>query len=244
MNPTTQIISKSKQQENFSIIFRAAMDIFPLCAAVIPWGVLCGSLAIQAGLTPFQSQAMSLFVFAGAAQLAGVSLFGIGSTLLPILSSTFVIGSRHLLYSAVFHEHVKNLPWLKRIFFAFFLTDEMFAITNSYIEKNGKFNYLYAVSSGVVFYLMWNISTLGGIIAGSSIDNLEELGLEFAIAATFIAIVIPSIKNKAMLGSVIASGLAVLVFKLINVEYALILATVIGMFTGFYISTKGESDEY
>ena len=244
MNPTTQVLSRSNQQERLSIIFRAAIDILPLCAAVIPWGILCGSLAIQVGLTPFQSQAMSLFVFAGAAQLAGVSLLGVGSPSLPILSSTFVIGSRHLLYSVVFHEHVKDLPWLKRILFAFFLTDEMFAITNSYIEKYGKFNYLYAVSSGVVFYLMWNISTLGGIIAGSSIDNLEELGLEFAIAATFIAIVIPSIKSKGMLASVITSGFSVLVLKLINVEYALILATVIGMLSGFYISTKGERDEY
>jgi predicted branched-subunit amino acid permease len=46
---------------------------------------------------------------------------------------------------------------------------------------------------GGTFYVMWNLSTLAGIAVGQSIHNLEALGLEFAIAATFIAIVIPSI---------------------------------------------------
>ncbi|WP_229667961.1 AzlC family ABC transporter permease [Oceanisphaera marina] len=85
-------------------MYQASIAIFPLCAAVIPWGILCGSLSIQAGLTPLQAQSMSLFVFAGAAQLAGVSLIGVASAPLPILSSTFIIGSRHLLYSAVYHS--------------------------------------------------------------------------------------------------------------------------------------------
>ena len=71
------------------LIYQASVAIFPLCLAVIPWGVLCGSLAIQAGLSPLQAQAMSLFVFAGAAQLAGISLFGVMSPTLPILSSNF-----------------------------------------------------------------------------------------------------------------------------------------------------------
>ncbi|GGB53595.1 hypothetical protein GCM10011502_28520 [Oceanisphaera marina] len=123
------------------------------------------------------------------------------------------------------------------------LTDEMFAITNSYIERKRSFNYLYAVTSGVAFYVMWNISTLVGIVAGSSIDNLEELGLEFAIAATFIAIVVPSIKHRSTLVSVIISGISVLALEFIEFEYSLIAATLIGMVSGFYVG-QGEKNEY
>lgn len=243
MNQINSTISRTNFQHNLVTVYQAGIAIFPLCAAVIPWGILCGSLAIQAGLTPLQAQAMSLFVFAGAAQLAGISLIGAASAPIPILTSTFVIGSRHLLYSAVYHGHIKDLPLLKRITFAFFLTDEMFAITNSYIERNHSFSYLYAVTSGVVFYLMWNISTLGGIIAGSSMENLEDLGLEFAIAATFIAIVIPSIKNLSTLVSVIISGVSVLILELVDFEYSLIAATLIGMISGFCVY-QGEKSGY
>lgn len=233
MDPKIQSMSRTRLFESFSIVYQACLAIFPLCAAVIPWGVLCGSLGIQAGLSPFQVQAMSLFVFAGAAQLAGVSLIGSMSPSLPILSSTFVISSRHLLYSAVFHDRVIGLPWIKRVVFAFFLTDEMFAVTNDYIAKKRRFSYLYAVSSGVMFYVMWNLSTLLGIVAGSSIDNLEELGLEFAIAATFIAIVIPSIKSKSTLYAVVTSGVSMLLLESTHFNYSLIASSLLGMAAGY-----------
>lgn len=243
MDSNEMALNRKGRQEALSTATRAAIDIFPLCAAVIPWGVLCGSLAIQVGLTPFQAQALSLFVFAGAAQLAAISLIGAGSPSLPILSSTFVISSRHLLYSAVFHGQIKNLPWHKRVIFAFFLTDEMFALTNDYIAKHRTFNYLYAVSSGITFYVMWNLATLAGIAAGQSIHDLEALGLEFAIAATFIAIVIPSIKDKPTFASVVASGLTVVVLETLKFEYSLIAATMVGMVTGYVLGQKGESHD-
>jgi predicted branched-subunit amino acid permease len=90
----TASMQAENQQSNLSIIFRGFIDMFPLCVAVIPWGILCGSLATQVGLSPWQAQAMSLFVFAGAAQLAGMQLIGLGSPAMPILSSTFVISAR------------------------------------------------------------------------------------------------------------------------------------------------------
>ena len=234
----TAPMQAENQQGNLSIIVRGFIDMFPLCVAVIPWGILCGSLAIQVGLSPWQAQAMSLFVFAGAAQLAGMQLIGLGSPAMPILSSTFVISSRHLLYSAVFQSYVKDLPLFKRIVFAFFLTDEMFALTNAYIAKHKRFCYVYAVASGIAFYVMWNLATLVGIVAGNNIENLQAFGLEFAIAATFIALVVPAIKDKPVLMSVLASGVSVLVLELLAFEYALIASTFIGMFAGYSFAIK------
>ena len=126
--------------------------------------------------------------------------------------------------------------------FAFFLTDEMFAVSTSHIDKTRSFSYAYAMTAGVGFYLVWNLATLGGIIAGSSIDNIEELGLEFAIAATFIAIVIPSIKDRSTLFAVLVSGFSVLVFDMVGFEYSLIGATILGMITGFYTSNGEKHD--
>ena len=60
LNPHTELSAWQK----------GLMDVMPLTLAVIPWGMLAGSLAIEAGLTSWQAQCMSLFVFAGAAQLA------------------------------------------------------------------------------------------------------------------------------------------------------------------------------
>jgi len=232
--PNSLIMANRKMtRQNRRIIYQATMDIFPLAIAVVPWGILCGSLAIKIGLSPLQAQLMSLLVFAGAAQLASLTLMG--GALTSILSSTFVISSRHLLYSAVFREHVRKSSFLIRCSVAFFLTDEMFAVTCAYLEKNKLFSHLYAITAGIVFYLVWNLATFAGISVGKFIPNIENMGLEFAIAATFIAIVIPSIKNKATLFAVLASGVSVLFLSVMGSEHALIMATLIGMLTGFII---------
>lgn len=220
----------------------AIVDIFPLSLATVPWGILCGSLAISAGLNGLQAQLMSLLVFAGAAQLTSLSLVGAGSGLGAIYSSTFVISSRHLLYSVVFREHVQQRPFLQRVGLAFLLTDEMFAVTCAHIAKHQVFSALYAFISGLTFYVIWNLATLIGILAGQYIENIEQLGLEFAIAATFIAIVIPSITTFPVLIAVLMSALFSAVLTYYQVEQALIIATFIGMLSGYFTPEKKEQN--
>ena len=236
-------IAKESFPSDFKTMNRAIIDIFPLALAVVPWGILCGSLAINIGLTPLQAQLMSLLVFAGAAQLAALTILGAVGPLSSIYSSTFVISSRHLLYSAVFRDHVRKSSLGLRCSIAFFLTDEMFAVTCAYMEKTKNFSAVYALSSGITFYLIWNISTFAGIIAGQHIPNLEHLGLEFAIAATFIAIVMPTIKNRSTLMAIISSGLSAIFFSLFIKEYALIAATFIGMLFAYLTKDKECIDE-
>lgn len=234
------LIVKGVATSDFRVINQAIVDILPLSLATIPWGVLCGSLAINVGLTPLQAQLISLLVFAGAAQLAALTLIGASGVLSSIFLSTFVISSRHMLYSAVFRDHVRKSPLILRCSIAFFLTDEMFAVTCAYIEKHKIFNPLYALTSGIVFYLIWNISTFAGIVAGQYIPNVEHLGLEFAIAATFIAIVVPSIKDRSTFIAVVSSGLSAIILTVLAQDYALITSTFIGMFCGFL--TKGKEE--
>lgn len=219
---------------NFNLAKNAALNILPLSVATVPWGILCGSLAISAGLTHFQAQLMSLIVFAGAAQLASVSLIAAGGGAASIFSSTFVISSRHLLYSAVFRDEVRNKSFMKRFMIAYFLTDEMFAVTVKYIQEHNHFNTLYSLTAGITFYLIWNLSTLTGILMADLIPNLESFGFEFAIAATFIAIVVPSINNLSTFIAVATSGVSVLALQQIAPNYALIAATLIGIGCGYF----------
>ena len=80
--------------DNFKIIKQATIDISPLALAVIPWGILSGTIAINIGLTLFQAQAMSLFIFAGAAQLSAMTLLsgGLVSYLLVVLFLLLALG--------------------------------------------------------------------------------------------------------------------------------------------------------
>ncbi len=68
-----------------------ALHVLPLCLAVIPWGILAGSMAVDAGLTFAQSVGMSAIIFAGAAQLVTLGLVASGAGMLTIIFSVFFI---------------------------------------------------------------------------------------------------------------------------------------------------------
>lgn len=225
------------KQKNINL--QAIIDVIPLSLAVIPWGILCGSLAIEAGLSAWQAQLMSLLIFAGAAQLSGINLMGAGTTLTGLLNSTAMISSRHLLYSAAFEKDIRHLSLPKRVLFAFLLTDEMFAVVTAYQEKYGKFIYRYAIISGATFYAVWNIATLVGILSAKSISNIDELGLDFAIAAIFIAMTVPRIKGFPLLMAAGISGALAVWFELIHFKHGLMVAGLIGMAVGYFLTEKG-----
>jgi 4-azaleucine resistance transporter AzlC len=217
------------------LLVRASLDILPLSVSVVPWGILCGALALQVGLSPLQAQLMSLLVFAGAAQLSASTLIGAGTPLLPILGSTFVITSQHFLYGFTFRREVIGLPLRWRAGLAFFLTDEMFAVALKDRERQGVFNPAYALVAGVVFYLFWNLATLVGIAAGQYIQGLEQLGLDFAIAATFIAMTIPAMKSVPMVAATLVSGGLAVITKHWFAEVYIIISSLAGMLVGYLL---------
>lgn len=217
------------------------LAILPLAFSVIPWGILCGTLSIEAGLTPFQAQLMSLMVFAGAAQLSGIAILGTQGSWLSLLNSTTMISARHVLYSATYKDHIAPLPFFKRLLFAFLLTDEMFVVAQAEQSKTGRFDYGYAVIAGAVFYLVWNIATLIGIFSAHFLKESDDLGFDFAIVATFIAMVVPMINTRAILIAVLVSAVTALTCALLGFEQGLLLSSLLGMTVGAVVATHQDT---
>ena len=213
-----------------------ALAVMPLTIAVIPWGILAGSFALEVGLTPVESQAMSAIIFAGSAQLVALGMIKAGIGISSILITTLLITSRHLLYAMAMRTHISPLPLKWRLGLGFLLTDELFAIANQAHKGDSpaqhQFDRWYALGGGLTFYLGWNIATLLGIVAGQSIDNLGELGLDFAIAATFIAIVVPTVKKPSILVCVLVSLTLAVVCAVFAIQAGLSIAAISGMAAG------------
>lgn len=220
---------------NGKLFMQGTLAMVPLSIAVIPWGLLAGSFAIEAGLTVWESQALSAILFAGSAQLVATGMLKAGASLATMLLATFFITSRHLLYSVSMRSKVNPLPLKWRLALGFLLTDELFAICGQQSDK--QFNRWYALGAGLSFYLCWNLATLVGIVAGSYIPAMNELGLEFAVAATFIAIVIPNVKNAPILIAVLVSLTLSVLCSYLNVESGLMIASIGGMLAGYVAET-------
>ncbi len=215
-------------------VMKGALVILPLSIAVIPWGILAGSLAVEAGLFGLQAQAVSSLVFAGSVQLVGMALIKAGASLATILLTTLFLTSRHLLYSATMRSRISHFPLRQRLILGFLLTDELFAVCSHRTRK--EFDFWYAFGAGFSFYLIWQLASLSGILLGQSIPNLDQYGLDFAVAATFIAIVVPTIKKMSVLVTVLVALILSVSFSLMNFEGGIIYSGLIAMSIGYAIS--------
>lgn len=218
-------------QTNFKKCWQGALAILPLCIAVIPWGFLAGSYAIDSGLTIFEAQAMSAVLFAGSAQLVAIGMFKEEVGLATLLLTTFFITSRHFLYSIAMRQKVSKLSGRWRLLLGFLLTDEMFAVCSTQSEQ--AFNPWYALGAGGMFYLVWNLASFVGIIAGSQIASLNDVGLDFAVAATFIALVVPQVISIPIVVAVIVSLISAVALHVYDIESGLMIASILGIISGY-----------
>ncbi|EMT6574379.1 AzlC family ABC transporter permease [Providencia rettgeri] len=210
-----------------------AVHTAPLNLAVIPWGVLAGSMAVETGLDFWQSVAMSAMVFAGAAQLVTLGLLNSGAGYITIVISVFFITSQHLLYGLTLRPQVKDFTTPQRLSIGFLLTDELFAISAA---KRQSLSFPYLFGAGFSFYLVWLITSLCGIAMANIVGDLSRLHLDFSVVATLLAIVVPLTRKISTLCGVIFSLVVAIVFSMYSFSSAIVIAGVGGMFVSVAVS--------
>jgi 4-azaleucine resistance transporter AzlC len=224
-----------RQLALLSALKKGMVDMLPLSLAVLPWGILFGSLAVQRGFSWLEAQMFSAIIFGGAVQIVTVELIADNASLFTVLFSAFIISSRHFLYGLTLRDRLSPKPLRWRLSLGFLLTDELFALSGDRRAYRNRFRLYYALGAGGSFYLAWNLWTFFGIVAGASLPDLTELGLDFAIAATFIALVIPEIKTLATLVAVLVAGVSSVIFTLWGFELGLVCAALMAMCSGFCV---------
>ena len=220
----------------FSSAFAGLRDTFPLIIGTTPFAVIFGTLVVSAGLPPEAALALSTIVFAGSAQFISINLISAGAALPVIWLTTFVINLRHALYSATMQPTMKtwSLPW--RILGAFWLTDECFAVFERRLQSAGKQDALpYYLGSAIPFYLNWIGWTAVGSYLGGLIPGVATLGLDFAMIATFTAMVAPQLKALTPLLVAISAGSTAWLAQGLPYKLGLMLAALVGVATGMLL---------
>ena len=211
------------------IFFKGIVDVSPLMIPVIPFGIIFGVVAIDLGFSVVTTIGMSIIIFGGASQFIFLQLFSAGASSLVILSSVGAVNSRHLLYGAVLSEHMSDFKMIWKIIFSYFLVDQAFAVSNSYLKNNNDKNKAFhSFGAGVTCWVIWQTTTLIGIFLGSIIP--ESLGLTFAVPLTFIALLINDFRKLINIIVIIISGLiSTLGYFIIPFKAYVIVAAVVGL---------------
>lgn len=206
----------------------------PLIVGAIPFGIIFGAVAVNAGISSWGAAAMSAFVFAGSAQFVAAGLVASGAGLAIIIVTTFVVNLRHSLYSVTLAPFMHQLPQRWLLVLGFTLTDETFLVVIDRYRQNDSspYKHWYHLGSAVFMYANWQLCTWIGIFAGQALPNPASWGLDFALVVTFIGMLMPGLSSRPAVACAIAAGAASILCAPLPNRLGLIVAALVGVTAG------------
>jgi 4-azaleucine resistance transporter AzlC len=211
---------------------RGCLDELPLLVGVAPFGMIYGVLALEAGLNAAEAQSMSWIVFAGSAQLITVELARTGTPEFLMVITAAVVNLRHALYSASVAPYSRRLPARWKAVLAYLLTDEAYAVTITRFRRGGDLTWgrWYFLGAGLTLWACWQASTAAGILLGPIVP--ASLALDFTLALTFIALLVPTLKDRPSIAAALSAGLAALAGSALPYQTGLLAAALVGIGVG------------
>jgi 4-azaleucine resistance transporter AzlC len=205
----------------------------PVLLALVPFALAFGTMATGSGLSALQALAMSVFVFAGAAQLAMVPLISAGASVAVIVLTVLVINLRMTLYSASLAPHFRPLPAGWKGLLSYLLTDQAYAATITRFDE-GQTEEVdkrwYYLGAALAVWVTWQPAAMLGVFLGSRVS--EGWSLDFVLPLTFIALVLPAIKDRLTATAALSAGGTAIFVAAMPLNLGLITAALVGVMGG------------
>lgn len=217
------------------------LAVLPLQVATIPFGLIFGVLAREAGLDFAQLMGMAAAVMAGASTVVALQLLGEQAPALLIVVSSAVVNLRMAMYSAALVPHWKGAGPFARGFAGYALTDQVFAVSIAAYEKGEtptlpeKIAYFFGTAAGCL--PAWIFGCVAGYVAGAAIP--ESWGITMAMPLIFLAMSAAMVRTPAHLIAMTAASLAGLALAGMPNGTGLIPATFIGIAAGMLARRGG-----
>lgn len=198
----------------------------PIILGYVPVGFAYGVLAQKSGLSGMNTLLMSLLVYAGSAQLIAVGLFAAGAAPLAIVATTFVVNLRHLLMSAALAPYLRSWSKTRLALFSYQMTDETFALhANRFAKSQTGPTETFGIN--VIAQSAWVGSTALGLAASTLITDIRPIGLDYALPAMFIALLLGQLKSRLHLAVALFAGVLSTMLMLAGLDQSHVLAATI-----------------
>ena len=152
-----------------------------------------GAISVAAGLSVTQTCALSLVMFTGASQFALVGVIAAGGAPLSGALTALLLGTRNTLYGLRLAPLLQWTGW-RRVLGSHVLIDEStaMAVTRSSTAA-ARVGF---VTTGLSVFVLWNLATLAGAVAGTALGDPRTYGLDAAVGAAFLALLWPRLRDR------------------------------------------------
>ena len=217
---------------------RGFKGMLPIAPGIIPFGAVMGTVSADAQMSFFQTVTMNLFVFAGASQIAAVELMKYQAAIWVVVATGLIINLRFLLYSAALSPVVQQEPFLKKLFSAFCVTDQSYAVMSAEQDKfrsNHEAIEFY-IGSCVCMLIVWHSSVMAGYVFGNFAP--KSISLDYAIPLSFVALLMPTLKNYKYIVVAIFSSVVSLLLNNLPYRTGLMATALLGIGLAYLLTRK------
>ena len=213
--------------------------MLPLLPGVVPFGLIAGVVAAEANFTAAAGIGQSIIIFGGSAQLATTQLITENALPLIVILTGLVINLRFAMYSAWLAPHFAGLTTPQRLFAAYFVGDQSYALCairflSGEMTPGAKLRFY--ISGALAIWTVWVIATIAGFFLGNSIP--PSWSLDFFVPLGFLALLIPGLRDRAtIIAAATGATTAVLAYSL-PFNAGLFLAALCGIAAGYLYETR------
>ena len=208
-----------------------ATDIAPILPGLVPFGLFTGVAAVEVGFSAAQAVAMSVVVYAGAAQLAAIELVGHDAPMPVVVATAAVINVRLAMYSASIAPSLRDHGARWRAGLAYLLTDPVYALSvTRFPGFEPTERQWYYLGAAVPSWLLWQASAVVGIVLGVRVP--DDYGLSFAVPLIFLALLFEAVRDRPMAAAAVVGGGVSVVTVSLPLDLGLLAASFFGIAAG------------
>lgn len=217
---------------------RAIAASIPLFLPAIPFGFVLGLAATEGEMPVAIGWSTSIFIFAGAAQLAVLTLAGT-ATVWAVVVAGLVINTRHVMYSAALAPAFQQQPRWMRWFGPFLLIDQVFALVMLQSDRPPDEFRRYYLTTGLFFFVNWQWATALGLLVGPIVP--ASWRLDFAPAIMFVGLVLIGIDKKPQAVAAIVGGTVGLATAGLHDRLGIVVGAIAGVLAGAAAESRFEA---
>ncbi|AIQ37331.1 MULTISPECIES: AzlC family ABC transporter permease [Paenibacillus] len=234
-NVQLEAIPSPKQEDSF---LKGVKDCIPTLLGYLSIGLAAGVVQKTAGLSIAEIALISLILYAGSAQFIAAGMIAVSSSPAAIIITIFIVNLRHILLSAALSPYFRHLTPLRNMLVGSLLTDETFGVAINQTLNKEQISEQWMHGLNITAYLNWFLANIAGAFLAQWISDPDQFGLQFALPAMFIGILVISMMDRkkirldlvvAILAVTIAIGSSFLFSSSVGVIIATVIASTIGM---------------
>lgn len=214
-----------------------ARVMLPLLPGAVPFGMIAGVVASNAGLDALAGIGQSVIVFAGAAQLASTQLIAEAAPVLVVILTGLVINLRMAMYSASLAAHLSALPRGRRWLVSYLMTDQSYTLSvlryAARPEMSLASKYAFYMGGAIPMWTVWLAATAAGYFLGNRIP--ASWSLDFFVPLSFLALIVPSILDRANATAALTGGAVAVLAWTLPFNLGLFLAAIAGIAAGYAV---------